>query len=113
SESRQALGWSPLLQHRLRAVNGAGDVFDRRWANRSLETGEASGVSSSSAVGFRGESAYCRLVAVRDWRMEVARKSRIAARGLDRCHRGSKPLEPYSESVERLELLRETCRAGA
>src|SRR5262249_15634827 len=79
-----------------------------RWANRALEAGEASRVGGSSAMGFRGESGYRRPVAAGDWRLEVARQSRVTACVLDRRDSRPKPLEQSPDPVRRIEVLLKT-----
>src|SRR5262249_41650103 len=57
--------------------------------DREMETGKDPRACGASALGFRAEFGYCRLIAVRDWRLEVARKSRVTTRVLD--YRNGRP----------------------
>ena len=51
----QALGWATLLQQRLCAADGAGNVPDGRRTNRALEESEPSGAGGATALGVSGQ----------------------------------------------------------
>ena len=52
TESRQAFRRSTVFQHRVRAVDGAGDVPDGGWADCALEAGQSAGTRRPLALGF-------------------------------------------------------------
>ena len=56
----EAFGWSTLLQSRVCAAHGAGDVPDGHWTNRALEESESSGSGDATALGFCDQRAQLR-----------------------------------------------------
>ena len=105
-ESRQAIRGSSIFQHGVRAVDGAGDVFDWGRPNRALEAGEITGPRRSLALGFCVEPANGHPTAVRNRRVAMARKPGFDARFLDYLHRASERLEQSSWRLPRIGFYR-------
>ena len=68
----QTFGRATLLQQRVCAVDGAGDVPDGSWPNRALEKSELARTGGAAALGVSGECGDCVDTSLCAWRVETA-----------------------------------------